>query len=112
MGLVPYTFYVYLYCTPSERAGTERVIAIQQSPTWVTIPQLTLIVPTDVPFQISVSNIEKGCSFYKVTPIILFFLFYYVKMTFIFQVNILNALSLIIVFYLRSGYSETFIWIQ
>jgi len=29
-----------------------------------------------------------------------------------FQVNILNALSLIMVFNLRSGYSETFIWIQ
>ncbi|GEM_PF-5596584 len=74
-------------------AQVQSELQIKQSPTWVTIPQLTLIVPTNIPFQISVSNIGKGCSFLKVPPGYHFF-HLLSENDLYFQVNILNAISL------------------
>jgi len=57
------TYHIYFHCLQDGCAGAERITAIKQNPTWVTIPQLTLIIPINVYFQVSVSNIGTERNF-------------------------------------------------
>jgi len=64
MRLFFLTYIIYFWCLQNECAGAERITAIKQNPKWITIPQLTFILPINAYFQISVSNIGTGFDLY------------------------------------------------